>query len=161
MDDQSLSHRETSFEIEHGHDAYTDEELLEQAQFNAQALLLAAVAALDGGAEEVDRWTAGVANVFGRGWDQQRSWEASEVLDALLTNYRSFGAQVIDVDFDAEPPTATIADLPDLELAEELGVPETHADAIFRIGEHIAESLGWKLTWVRATDASDVTLIVT
>lgn len=161
MDDQSLSHRETSFEIEHGHDAYTDEELLEQAQFNAQALLLAAVAALNERDGEVDRWTAGVATVFTRGWDQQRSWEASEVLDALLTNYRSFGAQVIDVDFDAEPPTATIADLPDLELAEELGVPETHADAIFRIGEHIAESLGRKLTWVRATDASDVTLTVT
>lgn len=161
MDDQPQSHRETSFEIEHGHDAYTDEELLEQAQFNAQALLLASVAALEGGDEALERWTRGVAEVFGRGWDQERAWEASEVLDALLTNYRSFGAQVIDVDFDAEAPTATIADLPDLELTEELGVPETHGDAIFQIGSHLAASLGRTLTWARADDASDVTLTVT
>lgn len=160
MDDQSLSHRETSFEIEHGHDAYTDEELLEQSQFNAQALLLAAVAALNGDEATVDAWTKGVADVFIRGWDQQRSWEASEILDALLTNYRSFGAQVINVDLQAEQPTATVADLPDLELAEDLQVPEEKADAIFQIGAHIVTALGRKLSWSRAADSGDVTLTV-
>lgn len=158
MDDQSLSHKETSYEIEHGHEAYTDDELLEQAQFNAQALLLASVAALDGGPDVVERWTKGVADVFLHGWDRSREWQASEVLDALLTNYRSFGAQVIDVNIDAEAPTATIADLPDLELAETLGVPEENADAIFRIGAHIAAALGYALQWQRAEDAGDIVL---
>lgn len=161
MDENPPNHRETTFEIEHGHDAYTDEELLEQSQFNAQALLLAAVSALGGDASTVDTWTKGVADVFVRGWDQSRSWEPSEILDALLTNYRSFGAQVIDVDIEAIPPTATVADLPDLELAEDLGVPEAHADAIFQIGSHLTKSLGHELTWSRDRETGDVSLSVT
>lgn len=158
MDDQSLSSREITNEIEHGHDAYTDEELLEQAQFNAQALMLAGVAALEG--ERVERWAQGVANVFLQGWNREREWQAAEVLDALLTNYRSFGAQVIEVDLESTPATATIAELPDLELAESLGVPETHADVLFDIGASIATSLGRSLKWSRETDTGDVRISV-
>lgn len=160
MDNEPRNERQTTFEIEHGHDAYTEDELLEQAQFNAQALLLAAVAALGNDDALVERWTAGVAEVFARGWDSQRSWEAAEVLDALLTNYRSFGATVIDADLDATPATATIADLPDLGLAEDLGVPETNADAAFRIGARIAARLGHNLEWSRSGETGDVTLTV-
>lgn len=160
MDETPPSERETTFEIEHGHDAYTDEELLEQSQFNAQALLLAAVAALNGDVSAIDTWTKGVADVFARGWDQKRSWEASEILDALLTNYRSFGAQVIAFDFETSPATAIVANLPDLELAEDLGVPEANADAIFQIGIHLARSLGHELSWSRDSETGDVSLSV-
>jgi hypothetical protein len=161
MDDSSPGERETTFEIEHGHDAYTDEELLEQSQFNAQALLLASVVALGGEQATVDRWTRGVADVFIRGWDQDRIWQASEILDALLTNYRSFGAQVIEVNLQAEPPTAIIADLPDLELASDLGVDERDADAIFLIGTHIVQGLGHELAWRRDASTGDVQLTIT
>ncbi len=160
MDERTPAERETTYEIEHGHDAYTDEELLEQAQFNAQALLLASVVALGGEPEVVDRWTAGVAEVFLRSWDREREWQPSEILDALLTNYRSFGAQVIDVDLEADAPTATIADLPDLELASDLGVDEHHADAIFRIGAHIVRALGHELAWERDATSDDVRLTI-
>lgn len=160
MDDETLSSRETYSEIEHGHDAYSDEELLEQSQFNAQALLMASVAALDGGEETVARWARGVAEVFVRGWDTDRAWEPAEVLDALLTNYRSFGANVIDADLTGAPATATIADLPDLELAESLGVSDEHADAIFRIGAYLATSLGRTLSWSRDPGTGDVRLEV-
>lgn len=159
MDDSTLSNRETFSEIEHGHDAYTDEELLEQSQFNAQALLMASVAAL-GDEDAVSQWARGVAAVFARGWDTDRSWEPAEVLDALLTNYRSFGANVIDVDLESSPATATIADLPDLELAESLGTEDRHADAIFRIGEHLVASLGRALSWSRDPETGDVRLEV-
>jgi hypothetical protein len=158
MDDGTLSNRETYSEIEHGHDSYTDEELLEQSQFNAQALLMAAVAALEGGDEAVERWATGVAGVFARGWDTDREWQPAEVLDALLTNYRSFGANVIEADLAATPATATVADLPDLELAESLGVEEQHADAIFRIGENLASRLGRSMTWERDPETGDVRL---
>jgi hypothetical protein len=159
MDDNTLSNRETFSEIEHGHDDYTDEELLEQSQFNAQALLMASTAAL-GDDEAVAQWARGVATVFVRGWDTDRVWEPAEVLDALLTNYRSFGANVIDVDLDATPATAIVADLPDLELAESLGTEDRHADAIFRIGEHLVASLGRTLTWARDPETGDVSLEV-
>lgn len=160
MDDGMLSNRETYSEIEHGHDAYSDEELLEQSQFNAQALLMASVAALGNGEEAVERWAKGVAEVFARGWDTDRDWEPAEVLDALLTNYRSFGANVIEADLTGAPATATIADLPDLELAESLGVQDEHADAIFRIGAHLAAALGRTLSWTRDPETGDVRLEV-
>lgn len=160
MDEGTLSNRETYSEIEHGHDAYTDEELLEQSQFNAQALLMASVAALDGGEDVVDRWAKGVATVFARGWDTDRPWEPAEVLDALLTNYRSFGANVIEADLSSTPASAVVADLPDLELAESLGVGDEHADAIFRIGTHLAATLGRALTWSRDPETGDVRLEV-
>jgi hypothetical protein len=159
MDDSTLSNREIFSEIEHGHDAYTDEELLEQSQFNAQALLMASVAALPTD-EAIEQWVRGVAAVFARGWDAERTWEAAEVLDALLTNYRSFGANVISVDLQDNPAKATIADLPDLELAESLGTEDRHADAIFRIGEHLVATLGRTLTWSRDGETGDVSLEV-
>lgn len=158
MNDKSVPPEETAYEIEHGHDAYTEEELLEQAQFNAQALLLASVAALGDAPNTVERWTKGVADIFLHGWDRDREWRAAEILDALLTNYRSFGAQVIDVQFDADVSKATIAELPDLELAESLGVPEQQADVIFRIGAHISAALGHTLEWRRVEGTGDVEL---
>lgn len=160
MDDQTLSNRETYSEIEHGHDSYTEDELLEQSQFNAQALLMASVAALRDGGGDVEGWAKGVATVFARGWDTERQWEAAELLDALLTNYRSFGAQVIEASLDASPARAVIADLPDLEVAESLGVTDEHANAVFTIGEHLARTLGLTLTWSRDADTGDVSLEV-
>ena len=160
MDEGSLTNRETYSEIEHGHDSYTDEELLEQSQFNAQALLMASVAALDDGEETVDRWAKGVAEVFARGWDTDRAWEPAEVLDALLTNYRSFGANVIEADLGSLPASAVVADLPDLELAESLGIGDEHADAIFRIGSYLSATLGRTLAWSRDPETGDVRLEV-
>lgn len=160
MDDQTISNRETFSEIEHGHDSYTEEELLEQSQFNAQALLMASVAALQGGNRDVETWASGVADVFIRGWDTERQWEPAELLDALLTNYRSFGAQVIESNLGSTPATAVVADLPDLELAESLGVTDQHADAIFIIGRSLAQSLGRTLTWTRDAETGDVALEV-
>lgn len=160
MDDQTLSNRETFSEIEHGHDSYTDEELLEQSQFNAQALLMASVAALEGADDTVETWARGVAGVFARGWDTDREWVPAEVLDALLTNYRSFGANVIEVDLESTPATAVIADIPDLELAESLGVDDRHADALFRIGTHLVRTLGRTLSWSRDPETGDISLSV-
>lgn len=160
MDDGTLSNRETFSEIEHGHEAYTDEELLEQSQFNAQALLMASVAALGEGEDIIERWAKGVAEVFARGWDTDRDWEPAEVLDALLTNYRSFGANVIEADLSTSPATAVVADLPDLELAESLGLGDEHADAIFRIGSYLVATLGRSLSWSRDPETGDVRLEV-
>jgi hypothetical protein len=160
MDEGTLSNRETYSEIDHGHDSYTEEELLEQSQFNAQALLMAAVASLDDDDEAVERWATGVASVFARGWDTDREWQPAEVLDALLTNYRSFGANVIEVDLAPTPVTAVVADLPDLELAESLGLEDRHADPIFRIGVHLASRLGRSLTWQRDAETGDIRLEV-
>ena len=160
MDDQTLSSKETFSEIEHGHDAYTDEELLEQSQFNAQALLMASVSTLEAMQVDVSEWAKGVAGVFARSWDTERQWEPAELLDALLTNYRSFGANVIEADLSGTPATALVADLPDLEMAEALGAGDEQANAVFMIGEHLASTLGRTLRWTRDPETGDISLQV-
>ena len=160
MDDQPSTGREFSLEIEHGHEAYTDEELLEQAQFNAQALLLASASAFGEDRAALETWARRVAEVFLRTWDRERAWDAPELLDALLTNYRSFGAQVIEADLGTPAATATIAELPDIGLIEALVLQDSDADALFVIGGHLARALGRELTWERNAETGDVRLTV-
>ncbi len=148
-------------EIEHGAGDYTDEELLEQSAFNAQALFLGTVQTLgrvDGG---LDLWRAGIADVFARGWDLTRTWRAAEILDALLTNYRAFGADIIEVDLSAHPPTALIAGLPDLELSESLGLDPAGIGELFEVGGLIVQRLGGTLAWTMDDTTGDVRLAVT
>lgn len=159
MDEQSLDMQKPVTEIEHGHTEYTDEEIQELSQFNAQALLMASSKALGDDEATIDAWAAGVADVFLGGWDQ-RAWEPAEVLDSLLTNYRSFGANVIEYDLAATPAIATIADLPDVELCESLGTTDVHADVLFRIGVHLVSKLGRDLSWSRDAETGDVSLAV-
>lgn len=160
MDDRPYIEREISLEIEHGYDAYTDEELLEQSQFNAQALLLASSHALGDDPAAREAWTQRVAEIFLRTWDRERAWGAPELLDALLTNYRSFGAQVITANLVTTPATATIAELPDVGLVAAMGLQDSDADAIFMIGARLASALGHELSWKREAATGDVHLTI-
>lgn len=148
-------------DILHGFSEYTDEELLEQSQFNAQALLMAAVLALGDDDAMVETWIAGVAEVMARGWDTSREWSAAEVLDGLLTNYRTYGGWVVEADLGAPHAAAIVADIPDMELAEAIGATDREADVLFRIGEHITQKLGRRMRWERNADTGDVSIIVT
>ncbi|HEX5499776.1 MAG TPA: hypothetical protein VFX03_11130, partial [Thermomicrobiales bacterium] len=78
----------SEFEIEHGHGEYTAAELLEQAQANAQALILATISYLGDEGISANDWAESVGVCFARGWGEARAWDASEFLDAMLTNYR-------------------------------------------------------------------------
>lgn len=148
-------------EIIHGHDAYTDAELLELGQFNAQAMLMAAVLAIGDDDDVLETWIQGVAEVMTRGWDLTREWSPVEVLDALLTNYRTYGGWIVEVDFNERHSAAIVADIPDMELAETLRATDTEADVLFRIGAHIASHLGRTMHWERDLKSGDVSIIIT
>lgn len=147
-------------DIIHGHDKYTDEELLELSQFNSQAFLMAGVLAIGDDEVVLETWIQGVAEVMTRGWDADREWTSAEVLDALLTNYRTYGGWIVEVDFGDPHSAAIVADIPDLELAETIGATDREADVLFRIGSHIATHLGRNLHWKRDTKSGDVSIIV-
>lgn len=147
-------------DIIHGHEAYTDSELLELSQFNAQAFLMAGVLAIGDDEDVLEIWTQGVAEVMTRGWDLTREWSSAEVLDALLTNYRTYGGWIVEVDFGDPHSAAIVADIPDVELAETIGATDHEADVLFRIGAHIATHLGRSLKWERNVDSGDVSIIV-
>jgi hypothetical protein len=86
-------------------------------------------------------------------------WEASDILYALLTSYRSYGAEVVDADLEADPPVALIDNLPNVFLAEMLEVEPDLMHHLFRIGEDLAGQLGGALLW-RTTDDGSVELKV-
>ncbi len=159
-DDAPQFDREMVDEIEHGSGDYTDEELLDQSQLNAQAMLLGTVELLNAHPEVLAAWRQGLAGIFLRGWDVDREWTANEILDALLTNYRSFGALVIEHDAAADPPTARIAGLPDAELTEALRLDPGHVRELLSIGAALARHLGGQLDWTIESDSGDITLTV-
>ncbi|MCO5214927.1 MAG: hypothetical protein M9953_08155 [Thermomicrobiales bacterium] len=140
---------------------FTDEELLELSQMNAQALLMAGVLALGDDDAVLDTWIEGVAEVMSRGWDTTRDWAADEIMDALLTNYRTYGGWVIEADLEEKRAAAIVADIPDVTLAESLGATDREADVLFRIGEVIVRRLGRRMLWKRQDDSGDVNIIIT
>lgn len=130
-----------------GEDEFSAEELLEQAQINAQALFLGTAEALASDADLLDRWRTSLAATFIRGWDTDADWEPADILYALVTNYQAFGAEVMAAQFEAEPPSVTIFNLPNLHLADALGIAPDRMHHLFLIGEDLASRLGGTLTW--------------
>lgn len=147
----------SDFHIEHGHEEYGAEELLEQAQANAQALLAATVAFL---AERgvLAEWAAFLGERFGLGWGEPRPWDAAEFLDAMLTNYRALGAEVLVHRFGTDRAEATIGPFPDPEVLGMVGLPADAADAFHDAPAAIAAPRGLDWRWVR--DGEDVHFLV-
>lgn len=92
------------------------EELLEQSQSNAQATIIATVAFLSQRAIPIADWTESLGTTFGIAWDEPEPWEAGEFLDAMLTNFRSLGATVVDAELESDHAEATTTGFPDLDL---------------------------------------------
>lgn len=138
------------FEIEHGHDDYELDELLEQAQANAQAFLLANVAYLRQSGAPLTAWAEAIGARFAMGWGDPRPWDAGEFLDAMLTNYRAFGAEVRDVDLAVDHAEAVIGPFPDPELCAFLGLPPDAADPFHDVPAAIAAPRALSWSWSRS-----------
>ncbi len=131
---------------------YTAEELLEQAQINAQALFLGTAASFGDDADRLEAWRQQLAATFARGWDTDATWDAADILYALLTSYRSYGALVVEANFESAEPVAVITNLPNVYLAEALAIDHRLLHHLFRIGEDLAARLGGALTWNETPD---------
>ena len=147
-------------EIEHGHEEYTVEELLEQSQMNAQAWILGVFDTFRDDQESMNRLTDGIAQTFLRGWDATRAWEPVEILDALLTNYRSMGADIDAYDPDEESPIASLAELPNADLVEQLAVSSTAFRPMLMVSERLVNQLGCELEWSHDAAAGRIRLQV-
>lgn len=134
-------------EIEHGHEEYTADELLEQCQLNAQALVLGVFDTLQDDPGTRDRLIQGIAGTFLRGWETDRAWEPVEILDALLTNFRSIGGEVDGYDPDDASPSAEVVDLPDGDLAAQLGISPIAFRPMLMVSQRIVEALDHELEW--------------
>jgi hypothetical protein len=110
------------------YDDYTSEELLELAQANARAAIIATVSFLQENEITLADWAEGIGRVFALGWGMPEPWAANEFLDAILTNLRALGADVLTANLDDEDQaTATITSLFGIEDCADLGVDRADA----------------------------------
>ncbi|MDQ3523694.1 MAG: hypothetical protein M3451_01410 [Chloroflexota bacterium] len=151
---------EVGYEIEHGHAAYTDAELLDQSQLNAQSLVLATFEAIGDDQELLDRMVDRIAATFANAWDTDREWQPAEVLDSLLTNFRSFGGSVESQESDDDTTTAVVSDLPSSYLCEILDVSQARFLPMMAICERLVRALGCEFEWSHDTDAGQISLWV-
>lgn len=138
---------DAQFEIEHGHDEYAVAELLEQAQSNAQATVIATAAFLNERGLAIDDWTEAVGRRFAIGWDEPRPWDAGEFLDAMLTNFRSLGATILSVDLGPERAEATATGFPDPDLCALFNVAPALAARFNDATAVIARDRGLAWSW--------------
>jgi hypothetical protein len=135
------------FEVEHGHAEYSDAELLEQARANGQALILATIAFLEGQGIAPREWAVSIGERFSRGWGEPRPWDAGEFLDAMLTNLRALGAEVVSVELGVERAEAATSGFPDAELCTLLRVDAERVAAFHEAAAAIAAPRGLRWTW--------------
>ncbi len=145
----------SDFTIEHGYAEYSDAELLEQAQGNAQALILATVAFLEQRGIPPAEWATAIGESFAQGWGDPRPWDAGEFLDAMLTNLRAFGAEVKGAELGVDRAEATITGFPDPGLCSLFGVDPAHAAVFHDAAAAIAAPRG--LRWTRETEPDGIT----
>jgi len=126
---------------------YTAEELLEQAQINAQSLFLATAEGLSADPDRMAEWRESLATTFIRGWDTEQEWEPADILFALVTNYQAYGAEVVEAGLDAPVPFAVLANLPNVYLAEALEIAPDRMTSLFMVGQDLARRLGGRLEW--------------
>ncbi len=123
------------------------EELLEQAQANAQALIIATVAFLDERGIPLDAWTASLGATFAKAWDEPGDWDAGEFLDAMLTNFRSLGAEVVSAELGPDRAEAVANGFPDPDLCALFGVEVALAARFIAAAAAIAGERGLSWAW--------------
>jgi hypothetical protein len=129
------------------------EELLDLARANAQALVIATAAFLEQAGIPLAQWTGYLGSLFANAWDDSTRGDAGAFMTAALTNYRSFGAEVVSATLERERAEALIAGFPNVELCAEIGADCDTAEAFYDVPQTIADSLGLSWAWSREGDA--------
>jgi hypothetical protein len=141
------------------YDTYEEFELLEQAQANAQAAVIATVAWLQEQGLSTAAWAAGLGRRFNVAWGAAEPWEAGEFLDAMLTNLQALGAEVVWADLaDPRVAAATVTNLFEEEQCLLFGTTRQDALTYLDATTDIARARG--LIWEWQTDGDDVQLKV-
>lgn len=136
----------------YGFAEYSTEDLLEQAQSNAQATIVATIGFLTERGIPAEEWAAAIGGAFARLWDEGRAWEAGEFLDAMLTNFRSLGAEVISSELGIDRAEAAIGGFPSPFYTEAFGVDPAHVLRYVDAARVIAAKVGLVWEWKQQRD---------
>lgn len=153
MTDESLElNGDEEDEESHGYADFTAEELLEQAQLNAQATIMATALFLHRKGIAVEEWGQFLGETFALAWDDNRNWEAGEFLDAVLTNMRSLGAKVISAQLGIDKAEAVVTGFPDAALSELFSIDQALSGRYNEAARTLATKCGFVLEWRRSRD---------
>ena len=139
---------------------YGPEELLEQAQANAQAALIATVAFLTERGVPLEHWTAALAARFDVAWDEPEPWDADEFLDAMLVNLRSLGAIVVSSNLAPARAEAVTTGFPDPERCVQLDADVATVARFHNATAPIAAARGLRWSWSLEDPATARTRLV-
>ena len=140
------------------HENDTCEELLDLSRANAQALVLATAAFLEASGVPLEAWVGFIGRVYANSWDPLLELSAGEFLDAMLTNYKSFGAEVLSTKLGDDVAEATITGFPKRELAIELQIDMELAMPYLNVPEALAADNGLRWSW--SVDGGRIRLLV-
>jgi hypothetical protein len=137
---------------------FTSEELLSQAQGNATALALSAIAFAKERNISADEFTAFVGQRFAPLWEELRGQGVKDVARMVALNMVSVGASLRSLSGDDTHAEVLIAEWPDNDFMGELGVTQSDSEAMWNLWNPIMEYLGIRYAWQRQDEAVKMTL---
>jgi hypothetical protein len=133
----------------YGYADYSAEDLLEQAQMNAQATIMATALFLHQRHVPLEEWTGFLGKTFALAWNDSKPWEAGEFLDSILVNLRALGAKVVSAELGIDRAEAVTTGFPDWELCEFFSIDAALAARFNDATRILAEKVGLQWEWKR------------
>jgi hypothetical protein len=137
---------------------FTSDELLQQAQANAQALFLVAVGYFKEKKLSIDDFSSFVGEKFTWGWDALQGKGALAAMRTFALNMVSVGGTLESLSGDEERAEAVISGWPSPDMLEAFGVARDDTDRLFRVFGPIAGVLGLGYEWRRQGDRVTMSL---
>jgi hypothetical protein len=129
---------------------FTDEEICQRAQGNANFLSLGTILYLKEHALSIDGYWAFMGGIAAPGWTQGLT--AKELATEAARHWVSFGGELRSISGDESRAEAVVAGWPSEEDLEFFRLTRKEADAIWVCLEHIVSALGYKYEWRRQGD---------
>jgi hypothetical protein len=137
---------------------FTNEEVLQQAKANAQALSLVTTGYFKEKGLPVDEFWSFVGEKFTLGWDPLKGKGARVAMRTFALNMVSVGGTLESLSGDEARAEAVISGWPSPDLLQAFGGSQSDVDRMYAVFGPIAELLGLQYEWRRQGDR--VTLIL-
>lgn len=139
-------------------DEFTRDEVLQQAEANAQALALVAMGYIrEKGLSPDDFWSF-VGGKFTLGWDVLQGKGARQAMRMFALNMVSVGGTLESLSGDGAQAEAIIADWPSPDLLQAFGGSRGDVERMYAVFQPIADLLGLRYEWSRQGDRVRLTL---
>lgn len=129
---------------------WTDDELLQQAQGNANAVTAATILYVRENGPSIEHFAAFVGDAFAGAWMELKDAGALDVAQAAAFNPVSLGATLVALDGNDDHASTVVDVSPLLHDAVAFGVSDDDVATMWRVFmERIADRIGFRFTFTR------------